>query len=165
MILWGNKEALFMTYDWDNLNHLQIGKYAEYLTKMELTASGCDVYTSEVDDRGIDFVVRKDSDHYFDIQVKSLRLSKSNYVFMVKDKFVLKDNLLLSLVLFQTNEKPSIYLIPSMEWANPNALLVSRDYDKPNQKSKPEWGLNLSKINLPLLEPYEFNKTVKLLIE
>ncbi len=153
-----------MTYNWDKLNHLQIGRYAEYFTKMELTAYGCDVYTSEVDDRGIDLVVRKDSDHHFDIQVKSLRLGKSNYVFMAKEKFVLKDNLLLSLVLFQTNKKPSIYLIPSMAWANPNALFVSRDYDKPNQKSKPEWGLNLSKVNLAFLNPYEFNKTIKLLI-
>lgn len=67
-----------MIYKWDKLNHLQIGRYAEYLAKMELTAYGCDVYSSEVDDRGIDFVVRKDSEHYFDIQVKSLRMGKSN---------------------------------------------------------------------------------------
>lgn len=153
-----------MIYEWDKLNHLQIGRYAEYLAKMELTAYGCDVYSSEVDDRGIDFVVRKDSEHYFDIQVKSLRMGKSNYVFMTKDEFILKENLFLCLILFQTNEQPSIYLIPSIVWQNTNSLFVSRDYDKPGQKSHPEWGLNISKVNLPLLAPYEFCKQVQTLI-
>lgn len=59
---------------WDKLNSLKVGRYAEYLIKMELTAQGCDVYTSEVDDRGIDFVIRKDYWHYYDIQVKSFRI-------------------------------------------------------------------------------------------
>ena len=45
-------------YNWDNLNRLQIGKYAEYYAKMEFTSYGFDVYTSEVDDKGIDFVIR-----------------------------------------------------------------------------------------------------------
>lgn len=153
-----------MSHDWDRLNHLQIGRYAEYLTKMELTAYGCDVYTSEVDDRGIDFVVRKDSDTYYDILVKSLRMKSSNYVFIRKEKFILRNNLFLSLVLFYKNEKPAIYLIPSMVWADQNSLFVNRDYDKPGQISKPEWGLNLSKVNMPLLEPYCFDKTVSILL-
>ena len=34
------------------------------------------------------------------------------------------------------------------------AAFVSRDYDKPEQKSKPEWGINYSLKNAPLLEPY-----------
>jgi hypothetical protein len=36
---------------------------------------------------------------------------------------------------------------------------VSRDYD--NKKSKPEWGLNISKKNLPILSEFKFNKTIK----
>ena len=45
-------------YDWSQLNTLQVGKYAEYFVKMEFTLFGFDVYTSEVDDHGVDFVVR-----------------------------------------------------------------------------------------------------------
>ena len=67
-------------YDWARLNHLQIGKYAEYFVKMEFTLHGFDVYTSEVDDRGIDFVIRKDRNFYYDIQVKSVR--DLNYLFL-----------------------------------------------------------------------------------
>jgi len=150
-------------HDWEKLNHLQIGRYAEYLTKMELTAHGCDVYTSEVDDRGIDFVVRKDHQNYYDIQVKSFRSSHTNYVFITKEKFELRDNLFLSLVLFPRYDEPTLYLIPSLAWEDSNALFVDRDYAKPGQKSKPEWGMNVSKANRYLLEPYEFEKMVGLL--
>jgi hypothetical protein len=116
-----------MDYDWNKLNHLQIGKYAEYLTKMELTAYGCDVYSSEIDDKGIDFVVRQDAQHYYDIQVKSARLPNTSYVFIQKAKFSLRENLFLSLVLFNGVEKPLLYLIPSKAWYNPNPMFISRD--------------------------------------
>jgi len=60
-------------YNWGRLNHLQLGKYAEYFVKMEFTLFGFEVYDSEVDDRGIDFVVRKDENNYYDVQVKSIQ--------------------------------------------------------------------------------------------
>ncbi len=43
-------------HNWSRLNQLQLGKYAGYLAKIELCVLfGCDVFTSEVDDHGIDF--------------------------------------------------------------------------------------------------------------
>ena len=143
-------------YDWSRLNHLQLGRYAEYYVKMEFTRFGFDVYTAEVDDKGIDFVIRKDN-LYYDIQVKSVR--DLNYVFFQKDRFPLKGNLLAALVFFLPGQAPDLYLIPSTEWRRPNALLVSRDYE--GLKSKPEWGLNLSRKNLPLLAQFEFDGQVK----
>lgn len=44
--------------DWSNLTHLQIGKYGEYFAKMAFNRAGFDVYAAEVDNKGIDFVVR-----------------------------------------------------------------------------------------------------------
>ena len=133
-------------YNWNRLSRLQISRYAEYFVKMEFTLFGFEVYTAEVDDRGVDFVIRKD-DRYYDVQVKSAR--GLNCIFFPKDKFNPRDNLLVAIVLFFDGEPPQLYLIPSKEWLKPNALLVSRDYE--GKKSKPEWGLNLSKKNLPLL--------------
>jgi len=60
-------------YDWARLNQLQVGRYAEYFTKMEFTLYGYEVYTSEVDDRCVDFVVRRDGGQFYDVQVKSFR--------------------------------------------------------------------------------------------
>ena len=59
-----------MRYNWDHLSNLQLGKYAEYFVKMKFTLAGFDVYTSEVDDKGIDFIIRKNDDIYYDVQVK-----------------------------------------------------------------------------------------------
>lgn len=38
-------------------------------------------------------------------------------------------------------------------------VFVSRDYDQEGQKSKAEWGINLSKKNLPRLEAYRFENS------
>lgn len=43
---------------WNILNRMQLGRYAEYFAKMEFASYGLDVYTSEVDDHGIDFIVK-----------------------------------------------------------------------------------------------------------
>lgn len=143
-------------YAWSCLNHLQVGRYAEYFVKMEFTLLGFDVYASEVDDKGIDLVIRQDLDRYYDIQVKAVRSPTSTYIFMRKSVFALRETLLLAVVLLEEKKTPRLYLIPSAAWLEPNALLVSHDYV--GKKSEPEWGLNLSTRNLPLLEGYEFEK-------
>jgi len=123
---------------------------------MEFTLFGFDVYAAEVDDRGVDFVIRKGDDTYYDVQVKSVR--GLNYIFFQKDKFNPRANLLAAIVLFFDGEVPQLYLIPSTAWLEPNALLVSHDYE--GKKSKPEWGLNLSKKNLPLLAQFAFDQVI-----
>jgi len=144
-------------FEWDRLSHLQLGRYAEYFVKMEFTLAGFDVYTSEVDQKGIDFIIRKDEDNYYDVQVKSIR--GLNYIFFAKDKFNLRKNLLAATVLFFEGKPPQLYLIPSEAWLKFDALLVSHDYE--GKKSKPEWGLNLSEKNIPLLTQFEFDKVIR----
>ena len=139
--------------NWSELSHLQLGRYAEYYAKMEFASYGYDVYTSEVDDHGVDFVARNPDDgQYYEIQVKAVR--NLDYVYIRKDKMVLSPARLVYLLLFSNGTLPDCYVIPSQTWKDQNALFVDRNYDKPGQKSPPEWGINLSKKNLPLLEPY-----------
>lgn len=140
-------------HDWTRLSSLQLGRYAEYYAKMEFSLYGFDVYSNEVDDKGIDFVIRKDA-KYYDIQVKSVR--RNNYVFFPKDKFVIRENLFATVLLFAKGQLPDLYLLPSIEWTKCNALFVSRDYE--GLKSKPEWGLNISGRNRDILSKYEFGK-------
>jgi hypothetical protein len=150
----GVQELEMERYNWSQLSPLQLGRYAEYFVKMEFTLYGFDLYTSEVDDRGIDFVIRKGQDRYYDIQVKSVY--KAKYIFFPKYKFELRDNLFAAVVIFVDLEAPKLYLIQATTWQNLNALVVSYDYEK--RKSKPEWGLNLSPKNLYLLADYSFEK-------
>lgn len=115
---------------------------------------------SEVDDRGVDFVIRTEDGRYYDIQVKSI--SGFSYVFFPKHKFQLRSNLLAAIVMFFDGKPPESYLIPSEVWLNPDSLLVSRDYE--GRKSKPEWGLNLSRKNFPLLQEFAFDKAASELL-
>lgn len=147
-------------YEWGKLNHLQLSKYAEYYVKMEFTLAGFDVYTSDIDDKGIDFIIRQDEKIYYDIQVKSVY--KSNYIFFRKDKFHPRNNLLAVIVIFIENKPPTIYLIPSLIWNNlnnENKLFVYREYE--GKKSLPEYGLNLAKKYLHTLEKYRFDKMIQ----
>lgn len=143
-------------YQWSKLNKQQVGAYVEYFVKMEFTMYGFQVYGTEVDDRGIDFVARHRDGPFLSVQVKSARTA--NYVFMGKHHFDPSKELFLALGLLKDDQEPKLYLIPSLVWTNPNGTFVSRDYD--GLKSKPEWGLNLSKKNLPELEPYTMGKTI-----
>ena len=139
-------------YDWSRLHPLQVGRFAEYFVKMEFTLYGFEVYTSEVDDRCIDFVARRANSPFYEVQVKSVRGYK--YVFIQKARFAIAPHRLVALVLFHLDEEPAHYLIPMTAWRTPDALLVSRDYE--GKKSAPEWGLNISRRNRPLLDWYKF---------
>ena len=145
------------TNDWSRLNHLQVGKYAEYFVKMECVLYGFDVYSAEVDDRGIDFVIRKGHDRYYDVQVKSVR--GFNYIFFPKSKFELRESLLAAVVFFLPNQAPDVFLIPSTVWHTPNSCFVSRDYE--GKKSPPEWGMSVTSKTYPLLAEYAFDRTAE----
>lgn len=136
---------------------MQVGKYAEYFVKMECTFYGFDVYTAEVDDKGIDFVIRKGADRYYDVQVKSVR--NLNYIFFQKSKFELRENMLAAVVFLIPNEAPNLFLIPSTVWLSPNSTFVSRDYE--GKKSPPEWGLQVNPKTFSLLAPYSFDNIIK----
>jgi hypothetical protein len=144
-------------HDWSRLNRLQLGKYAEYLVKMRFVLCGCDVFTSEVDDHGIDFVIRTRQGKHHDVQVKSFRLEAGKgtpYAFLQKTKFEIHPSLLLVLVRFEQDKPSILYLLRSCvgnDPSHPNPLFEDRKYDK-GQKSAPEWGLTLSKKKLDVLE-------------
>jgi hypothetical protein len=141
--------AFCVHMDWSKLTHLQLGKYGEYYAKMEFAKAGFDIYSAEVDDKGIDFVVRNERGKYFEIQVKSIR--KKSAVFMRKKVFQPRTNMYLALLIFE-EALPSFALIPSIDWENTNrpVFLVDRNYD--GKKSAPEFGINISVPSLIEIE-------------
>jgi hypothetical protein len=148
-----SSEPRLHNHRWSYLNHLQIGRFGEYLVKMELTRYGLDVYSSEDDDREIDFIVRLSESKYLDIQVKTVRVL--NYIFFRKRVFDPRENLYAALVILRESHPPDLFLIPSMAWMKPDTFLISRDFEE--AESDPEWGINLSQKNLGLLDRFQFN--------
>jgi len=129
---------------WQSLNNAQVGRYGEYIAKLELTRLGLDVYTVDVDDHGIDFVVRsRDGKKYSDIQVKTVR-GLSSYVFMSDDKFPLNDNFYVALVFLFEGAQPRCCLIPRFAWGEGHPEYLAH-YDYIGRKSRPEYGINSSK--------------------
>jgi hypothetical protein len=146
--------------DWSKLSSLQLGRYAEYFAKMEFASYGLEVYTTEVDDHGVDFIVKDKNGRFCEIQVKSLR--GKGYIFMPKSKFDINNkNLYLTLLVFENGKLPDIFLIPAEAWRVPNEVFVDRNYDKPGQKSAPEYGINISQKNYDILEIFKFEESIQ----
>ncbi len=141
--------------NWSKLNHLQLGRYAEYYAKMEFASYGFEVYASEVDDHGVDFVVKLPGEkRFYEVQVKSVR--DYHYTSISKSKMpLLSDDRLVCYLHFINGQLPDVFVIPASAWRNPNAVLVDREYDKAGQKSASEWGINISKRNYELLGKYK----------
>ncbi len=49
---------------WPTLNRMRFGRFAEAWIKVEFLRFGMDVYCPEVDDRGIDCLIRTDQGGY-----------------------------------------------------------------------------------------------------
>ena len=143
---------------WSALSALQLGRYAEYYAKMEFTSYGYDVYTSEVDDHGVDFIAKNKNGIYYEVQVKSVR--NDNYVYILKNKIILDKNHLVCFIRFIDGEMPDCYVFPATVWENPSgSLFTSKDYV--GLKSSPEYGINVkTKKNLDLMQNYKVESTL-----
>ena len=147
--------------DWADLGRRYTGKLgacAEYFVRIEFLSRGMDVYTPEVDDHGVDLIVRGTLG-LWEIQIKSAQYHTGS-VFLPEIHFSPKHaRLCCALALFQDGRLPDLFLIPASAWAQATPLLQYYPYDK-GQKSKPEYVVNFSKKNLPLLDEYAFDKII-----
>lgn len=139
-----------MNKNWTQLSALQIGRIAEHLAQAEFMSYGFEVYDTVLDDRGIDFIARKDG-RLYEVQVKAVR--KYGYTFVAKSKMdICAENRLVCYMNFLDGDMPPMYIIPAAAWREPNAVLTDKEYRE--QKSAPEWGINFSKKNEHMLQPY-----------
>ena len=136
--------------NWDDLSSQQLGRYGEYYAMMEFTSYGLEVYRSEVDDHGVDFIAKNKSGKIYEVQVKSVR--NNSYTFIRNNKIELDDNHLVFYIRFNDGELPDCYVFPATVWNNPNEVFKSRDY------SKPEYGINMCKRNLELIQKYRLEQ-------
>lgn len=149
--------------NWKDLSSMQIGRYGEYFAKMEFTSYGFDVYTSEVDDHGVDFIAKNKNGVFYEVQVKSVR--DDNYVFIKKSKIILDEKHLVCFIRFIDGELPDCYVFPSTVWNNPEGtLFTSKDYE--GLKSQPEYGISIKKKeNLKLMQKYQSEKSLPKMVE
>ena len=142
---------------WSDLSSMQVGRYGEYYAKMEFTSYGFDVYTSEVDDHGVDFVAKDKNGTFYEVQVKSVR--NDSYMFIKKSKLVLDEKHLICFIRFVDGQLPDCYVFPSTVFESPDGgLFSSKDYE--GLKSQPEYGINV-KSHLEEMQKYRVDDVLK----
>jgi hypothetical protein len=65
----------------------------------------------------------------------------------------------MAIVIFNEGVPRDVFLIPSTRWNSPDGVFKDRDYD--GKKSAPEWGLELSATQIPMLAEYVFSRAVQ----
>jgi hypothetical protein len=136
--------------NWNKLNRIQKGTFGEYYAKMEFTMFGAEVYTSEVDDRGIDFVCRFPNSGFYEVQVKTI--SDVNLQFVNKDKFKARSDFLVVLIRLEQLKEPELYVFKGTDWDSNDGLLKFNSYE--GKKSAPAYEIRLSKLRLRALQEY-----------
>lgn len=147
-----------LNWNKETLNKQKLGRFGEYYAKMALASYGMNIFTSEVDDHGIDFVAESKKG-FLKFQVKTIR-DNTSYVFMKKKYFNIFDEFLfLLLIILKDGEHPMLFAIPATAWQSTDKnAFVFHPYD--NKKSEPEYGINISKKNLPQIEEYCLEKMI-----
>ena len=143
--------------DLKEMNTVQKGYYGEGLAKLKFRQYGFEVFNTEFNNKTLGFRVKRNNG-YYDIKVRT-RIGWE-YIYFPKKVTPLRDNLFALYVLIKENKDPDFYLIPSIEWENPNTIFKSYDYKEEGLQSDPEWGINMSGKNLLRMEKYRFEKAV-----
>lgn len=142
-----------------DLTPQKLGAFCEYYAKMTLTSYGVSIYTSEIDDHGIDFIAES-KNGFLKFQVKGIKIT-SQYVYMKKEYFNIEDDaMFLFLLLLADGEHPKLYIVPTSAWRQESKTFVFHDYE--GKKSKPEYGVNISKKNMEELEKYRIEAMLSL---
>lgn len=142
--------------DWQELNNIQLGQFAKHYAMTVFSSYGFTVSELRSRNPQLDFSISRSAGPAFDVKVRSVR--GRNYIYFQKEKFILRPSLYAVLAIYNQNELPELFMIPSLAWLQPDALLVSYDYV--GKKSKPEWGVNLSEKNQEILERFQFARMI-----
>ena len=159
------------------LNSQKLGCFGEYYAKMALASYGFDIYSSEVDDHGIDFVAETGLHHFLRFQVKTIRTATTGYVFMHQYSYMNvgkgllaekslafspdDESLFVVLLLLEDGKEPNMYIIPSSAWKKDSGttFVYRENYEKP------EYGINISQKNITqYLQEYSIYNMIDLLL-
>ena len=144
-----------MDKSWGKMNHIKLGKVAELYAKTEFLKRGFQVYSTEADDSGIDFVAIDSCDKVYKIQVKACRNNSYQYI---KEKFFYKTgNFYIFYIRFVDDEDPDMYMISTNAWEKNLSAFVYHPYDN-GQESDSEYGIQYSKKNCTEFEEYKIDK-------
>lgn len=96
----------------------------------------------------IDIIARFKNEDGIKIVVRTVS-PESQYTWIGQTKFDIYDEKLFMAVLYEKGlNSKEIYLLPATEWQNIDGPFKTKNYDKPGQVSKPEYGITFSGIGI-----------------
>ena len=122
---------------------------------MEFAMFGFEIYTSEVDDRGIDFVARR-AGRFVEVQVKTV--SGYNLQYVNESKFKASDDFVVALVRLAEGAEPALYIFLGSDWPSDDGLLVYSPYE--GKKSEAAYEIRLAQSRDKVIENYRLERWV-----
>lgn len=104
-----------LSYNYSHLNTVQKGSFGESYARMAFTLAGFEVYPSEYDDRGIDFIVRHAQTGFMEIQSKATGLTANPFIY--EDKFQPSSTFYMCALVLIDGQEPDLYLVRGDQWA------------------------------------------------
>jgi hypothetical protein len=108
-------------------------------------------YGANIIEKDRTFSVKTKEDKDIEVLVKSIRRPTEYVLILKKHMDAYQSNFYIALVIFSGDNTPELFLIPATAFLEPNDLLR----DRPNYQD-PEFGMNVSNKNMPLLNIYKF---------
>lgn len=137
--------------NYKHLNTVQKGSFAEAYAKMAFTLEGFEVYTTEYDDRGIDFVIRNSTGRFYSVQVKATGHSANPFI--SESKFIDSEDFLVCAVRLVEGSEPSIYLARGCDWSEASDCL---HYNASGGSAGPYYEVRFSDKHKQSLERHSF---------
>lgn len=147
---------------WSRLNNSQLGRLGEYYAKLLFVSLGWYVYSSEIDDHGVDFISEDPQKaHMYRVQVKSVKAGKDT-LNIKKTKMPLRDDFLMCFLRFEDDRLPDVFLWKTSEWNDKsNDALGENNYIKEDTVSVPEWNVKYSKKNAKWFQEHVADKVLE----
>lgn len=143
---------------------INLNKYAQHFTKLELLRAKLDVFQNESGSEGVDFIIKTNAGNYHELYLQTINLETERSVKI--SKTVLgepKDNLWVAMVLFMKDIEPVLYLIPSTQLAKPdNYIFIDNDQGE-RFKQFSNWEIKVFTNGIPELSKFALSNMSPLL--
>src|SRR3989338_2071501 len=140
-----------------HLNKIQKGSLGVAFSKMAFTLEGFEVYNSEYDDRGIDFIIRNSSGKFFLVQVKTTDDTSNPYIY--ENKFQKSDDFIFSAVRIIEGKPLSLYIARGSDWDKGEFKCLN--YNPKGGSSGAYYEIQFSKKYKNQLSEFEFQKYIE----
>lgn len=147
-----------MRFQFDDLNTIQKGSFGEAFARMAFTLERFEVYSSEYDDRGIDFVARSPSGIFYVVQVKTTDPKSNPFIF--QSKFQRESNFIFAAVRINNRCLPELYVARGTDWEEHGGFL---HFNPSGGKSGPYYEMRFATKHASERLHFEFSRYVKAL--